>query len=115
MRFTGWNRFRCQPDDWQHLSRLTVPLDAWLSETSTLSISICEQCQDAENGPRQAEGFNPLDLPTQLPTALEALYGHYEKTYALWVDAKLSVAPCFIVVCAAHSLAQRRTVGMRGP
>ena len=34
-----------------------------------------------------------------LQTALEALYGHYEKTFALWRKAKIEVPPCFIVVC----------------
>ncbi|GAJ12497.1 unnamed protein product, partial [marine sediment metagenome] len=28
--------------------------------------------------------LDPLSLPTELQTALEALYGHYEKTYELW-------------------------------
>lgn len=46
-----------------------------------------------------AEGLDPLKLPTLLKTALEALYGHYEKTYKLWEDAGISVPPCFIVVC----------------
>ena len=36
-----------------------------------------------KKGRGKAEGLNPLDLPTQLQTALEALYGHYEKTFAL--------------------------------
>ena len=35
----------------------------------------------------------------QLQTALEALYGHYEKTFALWQEAGIEVPPCFIVVC----------------
>jgi type III restriction enzyme len=30
--------------------------------------------------------LDPLDLPAQLQTALEALYGHYEKTFKLWQD-----------------------------
>ena len=34
-----------------------------------------------------------------LQTALEALYGHYEKTFALWREAGIEVPPCFIVVC----------------
>ena len=34
-----------------------------------------------------------------MQTALEALYGHYEKTFALWAEEKISVPPCFIVVC----------------
>ena len=35
----------------------------------------------------------------ELQTALEALYGHYKKTYDLWEAAGISVPPCFIVVC----------------
>ena len=52
-----------------------------------------------KKGRGKAEGLNPLDLPTQLQTALQALYGHYEKTFALWAEEKVSVPPCFIVVC----------------
>lgn len=52
-----------------------------------------------KKGRGKAEGLNPLDLPTQLQTALEALYGHYEKTFELWAQEKISVPPCFIVVC----------------
>jgi type III restriction enzyme len=43
--------------------------------------------------------LDPEKLPTKLKTALEALYGHYEKTYALWKQAGIPVPPCFIVVC----------------
>ena len=43
--------------------------------------------------------LDPLKLPTPLKTALEALYGHYEKTYHLWRKADIEVPPCFIVVC----------------
>lgn len=43
--------------------------------------------------------LDPLDLPPQLQTALEALYGHYEKTYRLWESSSIKVPPCFIVVC----------------
>ena len=43
--------------------------------------------------------LDPLSLPTQLQTALEALYGHYEKTYNLWQKAGIKVPPCFIIVC----------------
>ena len=41
----------------------------------------------------------PHDLPTPLITAMEALYGHYEKTYDLWVKEGIKVPPCFIIVC----------------
>ena len=32
--------------------------------------------------------LDPLKLPTRLQTALEALYGHYEKTFELWEEAR---------------------------
>ena len=43
--------------------------------------------------------LDPLKLPTRLQTALEALYGHYEKTFELWQEHGINVPPCFIVVC----------------
>ena len=43
--------------------------------------------------------LDPLSLPAELQTALEALYGHYEKTYELWEQAGIRVPPVFIVVC----------------
>jgi type III restriction enzyme len=43
--------------------------------------------------------LDPLKLPTQLQTALQALYGHYEKTFNQWQEAGIKVPPCFIVVC----------------
>jgi len=43
--------------------------------------------------------LDPLKLPTRLQTALQALYGHYEKTFKLWETAGISVPPCFIIVC----------------
>lgn len=53
--------------------------------------------------PKKGRGANqeldPLKLPTRLQTALQALYGHYEKTFRLWEHAGISVPPCFIVVC----------------
>lgn len=53
--------------------------------------------------PKKGRGSNqeldPLKLPTRLQTALQALYGHYEKTFKLWQDAGIKVPPCFIVVC----------------
>jgi type III restriction enzyme len=53
--------------------------------------------------PKKGRGSNqdldPLKLPTRLQTALQALYGHYEKTFRLWQDAGIKVPPCFIVVC----------------
>lgn len=43
--------------------------------------------------------LDPRSIPVELQTALQALYGHYEKTFALWQNAGIRVPPCFIVVC----------------
>ena len=43
--------------------------------------------------------LDPLKLPTRLQTALQALYGHYEKTFRLWEEAGIAAPPCFIIVC----------------
>src|SRR5262249_38825135 len=32
-------------------------------------------------------------------TAIDALYGHYKKTYELWQTAGIEIPPVFIVVC----------------
>ncbi|MFM9976101.1 MAG: BPTD_3080 family restriction endonuclease, partial [Beijerinckiaceae bacterium] len=48
------------------------------------------------NGGKQ---LDPLSIPVELQTALEALYGHYRKTFDLWREAGLSTPPVFIVVC----------------
>jgi len=52
-----------------------------------------------KKGRGKSDTLDPLSLPPQLQTALEALYGHYEKTYDLWDKAGIRVPPCFIVVC----------------
>ncbi len=52
-----------------------------------------------KKGRHKASALDPFSLPPQLQTALEALYGHYEKTYELWDKAGIRVPPCFIVVC----------------
>ena len=52
-----------------------------------------------KKGRGQGEELDPLKLPTRLQTALQALYGHYEKTFKMWQDAGISEPPCFIVVC----------------
>ena len=43
--------------------------------------------------------LDPSALPVPLQSALEALYGHYERVFAEWQAAKIDVPPCFIVVC----------------
>ena len=52
-----------------------------------------------KKGRGKGEELDPLKLPTRLQTALEALYGHYEKTFKLWEDKGIKVPPCFIIVC----------------
>ena len=53
-----------------------------------------------KRGRGKAKGdLDPLSLPTMLKSALEALYGHYEKTFQAWAKEGVTVPPCFIVVC----------------
>ena len=52
-----------------------------------------------KKGRGKAAVLDPLALPTLLKTALEALYGHYEKTFQLWQKEGIQVPPCFIIVC----------------
>lgn len=52
-----------------------------------------------KKGRGKAATLDPLSIPVELQTALEALYGHYEKTYNLWHEGGIKVPPCFIVVC----------------
>ena len=52
-----------------------------------------------KKGRGKAKTLDPLSLPVELQTAIEALYGHYEKTYKLWEQSGIKVPPCFIFVC----------------
>lgn len=52
-----------------------------------------------KKGRGKGDVLDPLKLPTRLQTALEALYGHYEKTFTLWAAKGMKVPPCFIIVC----------------
>jgi len=52
-----------------------------------------------KKGRGKAKNLDPHSIPTQLQTALEALYGHYEKTFDSWQQAGVNVPPCFIIVC----------------
>jgi len=56
-----------------------------------------------EDMPKKGRGqggeLDPLKLPACLQTAIEALYGHYEKTFRLWKASGINVPPCFIIVC----------------
>ncbi len=46
-----------------------------------------------------SQTLDPLSLPAELVTALEALYGHYEKTFASWQKEGITTPPVFIIVC----------------
>jgi type III restriction enzyme len=52
-----------------------------------------------KKGRGKGEALDPLKLPVRLQTALDALYGHYAKTFQLWLEAGIRVPPCFIIVC----------------
>ncbi len=52
-----------------------------------------------KKGRGKTKTLDPLSIPAELQTALEVLYGHYEKTYNLWQQSGIKVPPCFIVVC----------------
>jgi type III restriction enzyme len=43
--------------------------------------------------------LDPLSLPIPLQSALDALYGHYARTFSKWKEAGVNVPPCFIIVC----------------
>ncbi len=46
-----------------------------------------------------SRALDPLSLPLELLNALDALYGHYAKTFELWQEAGIRVPPVFIIVC----------------
>jgi type III restriction enzyme len=57
-------------------------------------------------GAGKAKDLDPLALPVELQTALEALYGHYARTFALWQEAGIEAPPCFIIVCQNTSISK---------
>ena len=52
-----------------------------------------------KKGAKKSEELNPLKLPTELLTALDALYNHYAKVDDEWRRAGIPVPPVFIIVC----------------
>lgn len=52
-----------------------------------------------KKGRGKGSRLDPLSLPVELQTALEALYGHYVKVFDHWQNVGIKVPPCFIVVC----------------
>ena len=59
-----------------------------------------------KKGRGKTKELDPLSLPTNLQTALSVLYGHYQKTFVLWQNAKISTPPCFIIVCQNTSISK---------
>ena len=57
-----------------------------------------------KKGRAKSGNLDPLSLPSELQTALYALYGHYEKTFEQWKG--LDTPPVFIVVCNNTSTSQ---------
>lgn len=55
--------------------------------------------QMPRKGRSKSGSLDPLSIPVELQTALDALYGHYEKTFNLWAEAGLDSPPCFIIIC----------------
>jgi type III restriction enzyme len=52
-----------------------------------------------KKGRSKGDFLDPRSIPVELQTALEALYGHYQKTFELWQQGGIDIPPCFIVVC----------------
>lgn len=52
-----------------------------------------------KKGAGKSGQLDPFAIPSELQTALYALYSHYEKTYAAWRQAGIETPPVFIVVC----------------
>ncbi|MDQ2775908.1 MAG: DEAD/DEAH box helicase family protein [Acidobacteriota bacterium] len=52
-----------------------------------------------KKGRGKAGNLQLAKIPTLLQTALDALYGHYDKTFRVWEEKQIAVPPCFIIVC----------------
>ncbi|MCH8488094.1 MAG: DEAD/DEAH box helicase family protein, partial [Candidatus Cyclonatronum sp.] len=52
-----------------------------------------------KKGRGSGKSLDPESIPLKLQTALEALYGHYKKTFEVWQKSGIRVPPCFIIVC----------------
>ena len=59
-----------------------------------------------KKGRGKAKTLDPLSLPVELQTALEALYGHYQKTFVMWENSGVRIPPCFIIVCQNTSISK---------
>lgn len=59
-----------------------------------------------KKGRGKSGDIDPLSIPPRLESAISALYGHYEKTFALWAEKGIKVPPCFIIVCQNTSISK---------
>jgi len=59
-----------------------------------------------KTGWTKGKDLDPLKLPVKLQTALNALYGGYEKEFEAWQKAGIPVPPCFIIVCQNTSISK---------
>ena len=59
-----------------------------------------------KKGRGKSKDLDPLSLPVELQTAMEALYGHYKEKYELWQEAGIQVPPCFIIVCQTTAVSK---------
>ena len=50
-------------------------------------------------GRRSGQVNDPLSLPSELLSALDAMYIHYERTFQGWESVGLETPPVFIIVC----------------
>ena len=53
-----------------------------------------------------SKNLDPSELPHELVAALDALYGHYEKTFSEWEHENTKTPPVFIIVCNNTSASQ---------
>src|SRR3972149_5425631 len=86
------------------LVRLALKLATGACKTTVMAMLIAWQTINAVHRPHRkgrgkAKTLDPLAIPVELQTALEALYGHYDKTFNLWQQSGIKAPPCFIVVC----------------
>ena len=52
-----------------------------------------------KKGRRGVGNLDPLNLPADLESAIDALYGHYVQVFDIWKQEGIEVPPVFIVVC----------------
>lgn len=76
-----------------------VPVSSNIPEDSPMYRDLWEHIRAKMPKKGRTTGLDPLALPPELETAIEALYEHYEATFNAWQKNGNSVPPCFIFVC----------------